>query len=185
MRAHSSRHDGFTLIELMIVVAIIGILSATAVTLFVRFQLRSRTAEAKTNLSAIRVAEEAYYAERGIYLPAPAAPGVPTASRQPWPAAPPGFDTVGYAPEGGVYFAYAVTLGGPNNTAYSAGAQGDLDGGGNTSDFGYVHADPAGNFAADPFGGGCAAGVFNPSNPGVPLLNSVGGCTATDGESDF
>ncbi len=54
---------GFTLIELMIVVAIIGILAAIAIPNFMRFQARSRTTEARTNLGAIYTAQVSYFGE--------------------------------------------------------------------------------------------------------------------------
>ncbi len=57
----------FTLIELMIVVAIIGILAAIAVPNFVKFQCRSKQSEAKGNLKALYVAQEAYRAENDTY----------------------------------------------------------------------------------------------------------------------
>jgi type IV pilus assembly protein PilA len=59
---------GFTLIELMIVVAIIGILAAIAIPNFLQYQMKSRQSEAKTNLQAIRTSEIGFQAERGCYL---------------------------------------------------------------------------------------------------------------------
>jgi type IV pilus assembly protein PilA len=56
---------GFTLIELMIVVAIIGILAAIAIPNFLRFQARARQSEAKTNLKAIFTASKSMFAEQG------------------------------------------------------------------------------------------------------------------------
>jgi type IV pilus assembly protein PilA len=58
---------GFTLIELMIVVAIIGILAAIAIPNFLKFQAKSKTSEAKSNLGAIFTGQVAYFGEANTY----------------------------------------------------------------------------------------------------------------------
>ncbi len=58
---------GFTLIELMIVVAIIGILSAIAIPNFLKFQAKSKQAEARANLGGIYVAQLAYFSTMSTY----------------------------------------------------------------------------------------------------------------------
>jgi type IV pilus assembly protein PilA len=70
------KQEGFTLIELMIVVAIIGILAAIAIPNFLTYQLKSRQSEAKVNLNAIKTSEVAFQAERGCYLGIPGRSGV-------------------------------------------------------------------------------------------------------------
>jgi len=58
---------GFTLIELMIVVAIIGILAAVAIPNFLRYQAKSKQSEARVLLSGIYTSQVAYFAEQNEY----------------------------------------------------------------------------------------------------------------------
>lgn len=67
MKKMLKNNKGFTLIELMIVVAIIGILAAIAIPNFMNYQCKAKQAEAKSSLGSIRVAQEAYFAEYDKY----------------------------------------------------------------------------------------------------------------------
>ena len=62
---HASR--GFTLLELMIVAAIIAVLAAIALPLFNGMRAKAHQAETKANLSGIHVAEVSYYGEWNRY----------------------------------------------------------------------------------------------------------------------
>ena len=141
MSALSPRSLGFTLVELVVVVAIIGLLASIAIPSFLRYQLRARSSEAPTNLAAIATAQESYYAEFGIYVsvssPVPAiAPGT---NRIPWTAGS-SFDTLGWGAEGGVQFQYRINADGSGGgtVRFTAEARGDVDGNGAPNFWGYV-----------------------------------------------
>src|SRR5437899_2836719 len=58
---------GFSLVELMVVVAIIGILATIAVPNFMRFQAKAKATEAVSELSGIYLAEKAFFTEYTEY----------------------------------------------------------------------------------------------------------------------
>ena len=132
LRALRSK-KGFTLIELMIVVAIIGILAAVAIPNFLSMRYKAKTSEAKANLGAIRTCEEAYKIEEDAYKTCADHPAIATlgSSKQAWSTGNADFRAIGFTPTGDVYYSYSVA---PNtagiSTTFKAYAQGDLDGDG-------------------------------------------------------
>jgi prepilin-type N-terminal cleavage/methylation domain-containing protein len=127
-----SKSAGFSLVELMIVVAIMAILAAIAIPSFLRFSMRAKTAEATSNLAAIRTAQESYRAEEDTYLacaadPALWAAGAGASTPIAWDAGT-AFETIGFEPDGNVRYQYAVVAAGAGITvAFSASATGDID----------------------------------------------------------
>jgi type IV pilus assembly protein PilA len=102
---------GFTLVELMIVVAIIGILAAIAIPNFLQFRLKAKTSEAKSNLGAIRSTEVAYFAEWDFYIgnqaPTPIADRTASPNKEAW-LTNTRFSILGFKPEGNVFYSYAL-----------------------------------------------------------------------------
>ena len=69
MKKNTASH-GFTLIELMIVVAIVAFLSMISIPSFLRFFSKAKRAEAYMNLNSLYVAQKSYWAEQGSYTTA-------------------------------------------------------------------------------------------------------------------
>ena len=67
------KNEGFTLIELMIVIAIIGILAAIAIPQFSAYRTRSYNSAAEADLRNAATAQEAYYVDKQTYVADPTA----------------------------------------------------------------------------------------------------------------
>lgn len=145
-----SRARGFTLIELMVVVGIVGVLASVAIPSFIKFSLRAKVAERATIMLRIKQAVQDYYVQNGTAVPASSGglvvsgynpPFPPQALKRAMSTAMPGWNVYFSAPgggsslpveiEGAVYYSYyfQVEDTGPASTiqVYAAG---DLDGDG-------------------------------------------------------
>ena len=155
MRKPDRKRGGFTLIELMIVVSIISVLAATAITSWRLYQFRTKRTEAMTNLDALAKMEISYFGEFGVYYGAvPMPPGVPTPAKRVWDAvSQAAYSGLGWEPEGAVVYSYdvndtpadcacAILPGGAS--CFAASAIGDLDGDGSMALIGFFQADGGG-----------------------------------------
>ena len=89
MRVSFRNNQGFSLVELMVVVAIIGILAAIAIPNYQRFTAKGKQSEAKAALAAMYTAERAFYAEWQTYT------GF--------------FSAIGYSPTGSIRYRHGFT----------------------------------------------------------------------------
>lgn len=185
--------SGFTLVELVIVVGIVGLLAAIAIPNFLRYQLRAKSSEAATNLQAISKAQESYFAEFGSYVsvltPVPAT--IPGDTKAPWSNGT-NFEVLGWAPEGRIFFQYAVNAdnpgGGSSLLRYTAEAAADIDADGAPSFYGYVKpalGDSSGlpGILADTTCVG--SGVFASGGGQGNALMVPGPCDASSGRREF
>lgn len=89
--ASRNSQRGFSLVELMVVVAIIGILASVAIPSVNKYMAKARQSEAKTNLGSLYTAEKAFFSEYNIYD-----------NR---------FGAIGFSPEGSLRYNFGFTGG--------------------------------------------------------------------------
>lgn len=145
---------GFSLIELMIVIAILGVIASVAIPSFLKFMIRAKTTEATMGVRKLFDGSVAYYLTDRYGptgapipnqfpgsvgpMPSPAALGpqkVVTGAAK-WDAHP-SWMALNFAFEDAHYFAYQYRSEGQNNdSTFTAYAYGNLDGDSNFSTFG-------------------------------------------------
>jgi type IV pilus assembly protein PilA len=146
-RILKNKQRGFTLIELMIVVAIIGILAAVAIPAFLDYMKKGKRSEAEVNLGAIQKGAKSGFFEDSQYPQPPGGdtPETPGASccgvnaqnrcevnpaqwRSTDPAAPLAWDLLNFSVDEPHYFRYEYVASGNGETSeYTAHARADLD----------------------------------------------------------
>ena len=111
---------GFTLIELMVVVAVIGILTAIAIPLYTNMQVRARVAKAQADSRALVSAISVYTAHMQTLPPNLAALNAPAVNSQ-GVSAGPFMASTPNPPAGWTAYGYTSTAGG----VYSVSTTGD------------------------------------------------------------
>ena len=171
MKKNKRSESGFTLIELMIAVAIIGILASIAYPTYTTYTFKAKESEAKINIGAIYNMSLMWSAENDGYpVVPPSLSTVPLGARVSWKMDTDGqkkFAAMGFVPSGPTYYSYQIAQMGVAGTQISPdvsfqglsftrhtdvtiAAAGDLDANSNPSEWVYATTAPGSTTTTDP-----------------------------------
>ncbi len=127
------RQKGFSLVELMIVVAIIGILAAIAIPNYIKYQLSAKRSEVNGAVDGIKNAEAKYDAEHDGYLNTALKPRADSALDKQmvaWDTTATDWLSIGWTPDGNVRGNYVVVVTAASGTTpqtYTITGKSDVD----------------------------------------------------------
>ena len=132
--ARGQSQCGFSVIELMVLLALVCIVAAIGVPNFVEMQYRAQRAEVPANLEGIRYSAIAYQSAHGrlITEDIPRPDAFPGQRERPWKSGS-RFDDLGWEPEGEVRGSYAIAT--TTRTAFKVKGFCDVDGNGEQAVF--------------------------------------------------
>lgn len=166
MKKQNLHQRGFTLIELMIVVAILSVLAAVAMVAYGKYVDRAHAAEATSLLADIRIKQEAYRSTFRQYFSAPTwqPDDSPGGIGKVWPSTNP-WAQLGVTPDNGMFYSYYIEAGVPGDAPDFFTTQGINS----TSDFWYA-AQAVEDLNSD---GKCAGFEIYSGKAGIVELDTV------------
>ena len=122
--------NGFTLIELIVTVAIVGTLATIAIPVFGNLLKRTKTTEVKACLGELRVLEEGYRFANNTYIGCPPMQNIPAGLHENKGPHEENMSEIGFYPKGFARYTYSIDY--ADSTAFTASGEGNLDSDGET-----------------------------------------------------
>jgi prepilin-type N-terminal cleavage/methylation domain-containing protein len=124
------RESGFSLVEIMVVVAIMAVLTAIGVPAYRIHTMKAKASEAVNHMATIRALQVSHKATNDTYLALPAHPALVPASYQPWGNPGGNWDELGFSLDTRIRYQYRADPGSTGDilTSFSLTAITDFDG---------------------------------------------------------